>query len=130
MPLISEHLRFMAVLILEVFNSWGIKKGQFQFLVFFFSFFFCSVNCPNQFCISPHILNMGNVWTWAIWIFLVFIFLVFSVFKHLKSTFSSNFSWSGNVTVLVCKLYLPGLQIILLFCTCPKFWTIFLFKCF
>ena len=44
-----------------------------------------------------------------IWRFLVFVFLVFTVFKYLKFSFSSNFSCSGNVKVLVCKLYMPGL---------------------
>ena len=40
---------------------------------------------------------------------LVFSLLVFSVFKYLQFIFSSNFSCSGNVKVLVCRLYMPGL---------------------
>ena len=51
---------------------------------------------------------MGNV-LFESWGFLVFSFLVFNVLKYLKSTFSSNFSLYVNVTVLVCKLYMPGL---------------------
>ena len=39
MPLISDHLRFIAGLILEIFSSWDIKKGQFQFLVTFLAVF-------------------------------------------------------------------------------------------
>ena len=50
---------------------------------------------------------MGNVFFLG---FLVFSFLVFRVFKYLlKFTLSSNFSGSGNVEVLVCKLYIPSL---------------------
>ena len=47
-----------------------------------------------------------------IWVFLVFSFLVFSVFKYLKSSFSSNFPdlemlqfWSVNYLCQACKLY-------------------------
>ena len=39
----------------------------------------------------------------------MFSLLGFSVFKCLKSTFCCNFYRSGNVTVLVYKLYMPGL---------------------
>ena len=49
------------VLILEIFSSWDIKKGQFRFLVTFLDVFFCSVNCRNKACISTHILNMGDI---------------------------------------------------------------------
>ena len=41
MPLISDHLTLdlWPVLILEVFSSWDIKKGQFQFLLTFLAVF-------------------------------------------------------------------------------------------
>ena len=104
------HLKFMAML--EILSCWDIKKGHFQFLATFSAVLFWSVNCTNCF----------------IWGFLVFSCLVFSVFKYLKSIFSSNFSWSENVTVLVCKLYMPGLYITLLLWICPKFCTIFIFE--
>ena len=60
-----------------------------------------------------------------IWWFLV---LAFIETARLNTTSSSNFSWSGNDTSLVnyvcqiCKLKL-------LFCTCLKFWTIFILTC-
>ena len=61
MPLISDHPRFMASVDIEDFNSWDIKKCQFQFLVTFLPVFFWYVNCTNQVCISSHILNVGSV---------------------------------------------------------------------
>ena len=74
---------------LEILSCWDIKKGHFQFLATFSAVLFWCVSCTNCF----------------IWGFLVFSCLVFSVFKYLKSIFSSDFSWYENVTVLVCKLY-------------------------
>ena len=48
MPLIFETiLDLWSVLILEIFSSWDIKKGQFQFLVTFLAVFFWSVNCTS-----------------------------------------------------------------------------------
>ena len=61
MPLISDHLRFIAGLILEIFSSWDIKKGQFQFLVTFLAVFLRSISSTNQICISSDILDMDNV---------------------------------------------------------------------
>ena len=115
--LFQTILNLWPVLILEIFSGWGIKKGQFQFLVTFVAVFFWSVNCTNLVCISSY-FEHGQCFIWGI---LVFIFLGFSVFDYLKSVFSGNFSCSGNITVLVCKLYMPDLSIILLFWTCPKF---------
>ena len=103
--LFQTILNLCPVLILEIFSGWDIKKGQFQFLVTFLAVFFWSVNCTNLVYISSY-FEHGQCFIWG---FLVFSFLVFSVFKYLKFTLSSNFSWSGNVEVLVCKLYMPGL---------------------
>ena len=103
--LFQTVLDLWPVLILEIFSCWDIKKGQFQFLVTFLAVFFWSVNCTNLVYISSY-FEHGQCFIWG---FLVFSFLVFSVFKYLKFTFSSNFSCSGNVKVLVCKLYMPGL---------------------
>ena len=102
--LFQTILDLWPVLILEIFSCWDIKKCQFQFLVTFLVVFFWSVSCTDQVCISSHILKM------QIFYLRVFSnFLVFSVFKYLKFGFSGNFSCSGNVEVLVCKLYMPGL---------------------
>ena len=97
------------VLILEIFSSLDIKKGQFQFLVPFEAVFFWSVNCTS--CLYIRSVYHHIYWTWVMFYLRVFSihFLVFSVFKYLKFTLSSNFSWSGNVEVLICKLYMPGL---------------------
>ena len=103
--LFQTILNLWSVLMLEIFSVWDIKKGQFQFLVTFLAVFFWSVNCTNLVYISSY-FEHGQCFIWG---FLVFSFLVFSVFKYLKFTLSSNFSWSGNVEVLVCKLYMPGL---------------------
>ena len=104
--LLSETiLDFWPVLILEMFSSWDIKKGQFQFLVTFSCFFLvCKLHKSGLYIITY--FEHGRCFIWG---FLVFIFLVFSVFKYLKLAFSSNISGSGNVKVLVCKLYMPGL---------------------
>ena len=76
--------------ILEIFSVWVIKNGQFQFLVTFLAVFFWYVNCTNLVCISSYFEHRQCF----IWGFLIFSFLVFT-----------NFSWSGNISVLVCKLY-------------------------
>ena len=73
-----------------IFSVWVIKNGQFQFLVTFLAVFFWYVNCTNLVCISSYFEHRQCF----IWGFLIFSFLVFT-----------NFSWSGNVSVLVCKLY-------------------------
>ena len=53
------------MLILEIFSSLDIKRGQFQFLVTFLAVFFlvCKlyIRSVNQFCISSYILNMGGI---------------------------------------------------------------------
>ena len=104
--LFQTILDLWPVLILEVFSSWDIKKGQFQFLVNYLAVFFlvCKLYKSSLYIITY--FEHGQCFIWGI---LVFSFLVFSVFKYLKFTLSSNFSWSGNVKVLVCKLYMPGL---------------------
>ena len=56
--LFQSILNLWPVLLLEIFSSWDIKKGQFQFLVTFAAVFFWSVNCTNLICVSSHILNM------------------------------------------------------------------------
>ena len=104
--LFQTILNLWPVLILEISSGWDIKKGQFQFLVTFLAAFFWSAKCTDLACISAHILNMGSCFIWGC---SVLSFLVFSLFKYCKFVFSSNFSWSGNVTVLACKLYMPGL---------------------
>ena len=103
--LFQTILNLWPVLILEIFIRWDIKKGQFQFVVAFLAVFFWSSNYVILVCISPHILNM------ELFYLSVFsnYFFSFWHFKHLKSIFSGNFSRSENVTVLVCKLYMPGL---------------------
>ena len=103
--LFQTILNLWSVLMLEIFSVWDIKKGQFQFLVTFLAVFFWSVNCTNLVCISSY-FEHGQCFIWG---FLIFSFLVFHVFKYVKSIFSGNFFWSGNVSVLVCKLYVPGL---------------------
>ena len=112
--LFQTILYLWLVLILEVFSSWDIKEGQFQFLVTFLAVFFWSVDCTNQFYISSHILKMAMFEhrKCFIWVFLVFSFLVFSIFKYLKSTFLAIFPdlkmlqfWSVNYLCQVCKLY-------------------------
>ena len=55
MPLISDHLRFMASVDARDFSTLDIKKGQFHILITFLVVFFRSVNCANQVCISSHI---------------------------------------------------------------------------
>ena len=102
--LFQTILDFRPVLMLEIFSSWDIKKGQFQFLAtFYLFFFFWSVKSGLYFITC---FEHGQYFIWG---FLVFSFLVFGVFKYLKFIFSSNFSWYGNVKVLVCKLYMPDL---------------------
>ena len=111
MLLISDHLTLdlWPVLILEVFSSWDIKKGQFQFLLTFLVVFFWSVNCTNQVCIPSHTLNMGNILSEGFW-YLVFLFLAF--LSILSLLFLAVFPdlemlqfWSVNYICLVCKLY-------------------------
>ena len=45
--LFETILDLWSVLILEIFSSWDIKKGQFQFLVTLLAVFFWSVNCTS-----------------------------------------------------------------------------------
>ena len=44
-----------SVLILEIFSSWDVKKGQFQFLSTFLAGFFWSVNYTSGLCIIAYI---------------------------------------------------------------------------
>ena len=76
MPLISDHLRFMASADIGGFYYWDITKGHFQFLNTFLAVFFCFVNCKNTVGISEHILDMGNVLLEAFY-YLDFRFLAF-----------------------------------------------------
>ena len=103
--LLQVILDLWPVLILEILSSWAIKKGQFQFLVTFFSCFFLTCKLYKSGLYITTYFKHGQCFIWG---FLVF-FLVFSVFKYLKFTFSSDFSWAGNVKVLVYKSYMPGL---------------------
>ena len=103
--LLQTILDLWPVLILEIFSSWDIKNGQFQFLVTFLSVTFWSVDCTS----GLYIITSFEHGQCFISGFLVFSLSVFSVFKYLKLTLSSNFSWSGNVEVLICKLYRPCL---------------------
>ena len=129
-PLIWDHLRLMASVYIAGFYYWDIKKGQIEFFVTFLAVFFWSLTCTNQVYISQHILDMDNV-SFERLQYLVFYSLVLLKILSLTTIyFSSNFSWCGNVTVLVCKLYMLGSVNYILFWTCPKFWTIFIFECF
>ena len=124
---ISDDLRFMArFMILEVFSCWDNKKGHLQFLLTFLAVSFMVYKLEKS---GLYIITYFEHRQCFIRRFLVFSFLVFRVFKYLKFTFSNNFSWFADVKVLVCKLYMQDLQIILLFWTCPTFWTIFIFDC-
>ena len=98
--LFQTILDLWPVLILEIFSCWDINKGQFRFLVTFLVVFFLVCKLWKS---GPHIITYFKHGKYFIWGFLVFNFLVFSVFKYLKFSFSSNFSCSGNVKVLVCK---------------------------
>ena len=100
--LFQTILDLWLVLILEIFSSWGIKKSQFQFLVSFLAVFFLACKLYKS---GLYIITYFEHGQCFIWRFLVFRFLVFTVFKYLKFNLSSNFSWSGNVKILVCKLY-------------------------
>ena len=103
---IFERLDLWPVLILEIFSCWDNKKGQFQYLVTLLVVFFlvCKLHKSGFYIIIS--FEHGKYFIWRI---LVFSFLVFSFFKYLKFSFSSNISCSGNVKVLVCKLYMPVL---------------------
>ena len=103
--LFQTILDLWPVLILEIFSSLDLKNRQFQFLVTFSCFFLVYKLYKS----GLYIITNFQHGQWFISGFLVFRFLVFSVFKYLKITFSSNFSWCGNVKVLVCKLYIRGL---------------------
>ena len=104
MSLNLDHLRFIASF--DIGDYLGYWEGSVSVLSYFFSCFFlvCKLYKSGLYIITY--FEHGKYFIWGI---LVFSFLVFSVFKYLKSIFSSSFSWSGNVTVLVCKLYMPGL---------------------
>ena len=103
--LFQTILDLWPVFILEIFSCWDIKKGQFQFLVTFLAVFLvCKLYIRSLYIITY--FEHGQCFIWG---FIVFSFLVFSVFIYLRFTLSSNFSWSGNVEVLVCKLYMLGL---------------------
>ena len=104
--LFQTILDLWPVFILEIFSCWDIKKGQFQFLVTSLVVFFLVCNLYKS---GLHIISYVKHGKYFIWGFLVFRFLVFSIFKYLKFSFSSNFSCSRIVKVLVCKLYMPRL---------------------
>ena len=106
--LFQTILDLWPVLILEIFSSWNIKKGQFQLVTFLaVVFLFCKfyIRSVNQVCISSHIFEHGQRFMWR---FLGFSFLVFilsllflAIFPHLEM---SKF-WSVNYVCQVCKLY-------------------------
>ena len=103
--LLQTILNWWLVLIEEIFSGWDIKKGQFHFLVtFLVVFLVCKLYKPGL-----YILTYFEHGYFFIWDFSNYFFKYHSVFKYLKSIFSSNFSWSENVPVLVCKLYMLGL---------------------
>ena len=109
MPLFSDHLKFMPVLKLGIFNDWDIKKGQFQFLVTLLAVFFCSANCTNLVCISSHSLIMCNV-LFEGFEYLAFSFLAFlSILSLFVLVFFPDLGmlhfWSVNYIWQVCKLY-------------------------
>ena len=68
--LFQTILDLWPVLILEIFSSWDIKKGQFQFLVTFLAVFFWSVNCTLGLWIRS--LYHHIYWTWAMFYLRVF----------------------------------------------------------
>ena len=47
----------------------------------------------------------GQCFTWEVLV------LTFIETARLDTTFFSNFSWSGNDTILVCKLYMSSLSV-------------------
>ena len=102
--LFQTILDLWPMLILEIFSSWDIKC-QFQFLITFLAVV-SGLQIVQIRSVYHHIIKRGQCFNWG---FLVFSILVLSVLKYLKFVFSKNFSWSGNVKVLICKLYMPGL---------------------
>ena len=66
--LFQTILTFWSVLILEIFSSWDIKKGQFQFSVTFSGASFLSVTCTiavSKSCLFfQTILNLWLCWYW------------------------------------------------------------------
>ena len=109
-PLFQIISDLWPVLILEIFSSWDIKKGQFQFSVTFLVVLFWSVNWTNDVCMSSHILDMDNV------LFEGFQYLVFQVLAFLSILilpFVAIFTdlemlqlWSVNYRCQVCKLHI------------------------
>ena len=97
--LISQTtLNLWEVLILEIFSSWDIKKGQFQFLVTFLAVFFWSVNCTILACkLCLLFQTILNLWP-------VLILEIFSGWDIKKGqfqflvTFLAVFFWSVNCT--------------------------------
>ena len=107
-PLFQIIPDLWSVLILEIFGSWDIKKGQFQFLITFLAVFFWSVNCTNQVCMSSHILDMGKVLFGSLQ---CLVFQVLAFLSVLSLLFVAIFTdlemlqfWSVNYIYQVCKL--------------------------
>ena len=107
--LFSIILDLWPVFILQVFSSWDIKKGKFQFLATFLADCFWSVNCTNQVCISSYILNMGNIlfegFQYLVFQFLAFLSILSPLFLAIFPDLEMLQFWSVNYICQVCKLY-------------------------
>ena len=120
-----DHLRFVVSVDIGDFQQLGYQEGSVSVFSYIFSCFFWSVNCTNQVCMSSHILDMGNVLFESLQYLVFQVLLFLSILNLLFVTIFPDL----EMLVLICKLYMPGLQITHLFQTCPKFWTIFIFEC-
>ena len=102
MPHIPDYLNSWPELILEIFSSWDIKKGQFQFLVPFLAVLFWSVN----YVILVFNLCLLFQTIWSLWSVLI---LEISSGWDIKKgqfqflvTFLAGFFWSVNCANLIC----------------------------
>ena len=88
--LFQTILDLWPVLILEIFSSWDIKKGQFQFLVTFFTVFFWSVNCTSGLYIITYIEH-GQCFIWGFLVNIESVLLLVLVKYMLCSHFTQNY---------------------------------------
>ena len=113
MPLISDHLKFMASVDIGDFQQLGYQEGSVSILSYFFSCFFlvCKlyIRSVNQACISSHILNMGNVlfegFQYLVFQFLAFLSILNLLFLAIFPDLEMLKFWSVNYICQFCKLY-------------------------
>ena len=98
----SYHLGFLRSVNFEGFIKCRILKDKFWFLVFFHMFFLVGILLKLVLYMTTN-LWYGKCFVWD------FLVLAFMKTAGLNTTYFSNFSWSGNETVLVCKLYISSL---------------------